>query len=174
MSKSPPNIDVIWAPWRFTYLEKPVSGKGKCIFVDLPNENEDEKNLILHRAEYCFVMLNAYPYASGHLMVIPYQHTAEIEELPDQTLLEINLMVGRSIAWLREAYSPDGFNIGVNLGKAGGAGIVDHIHWHVVPRWSGDTNFMTVSSLTRVMPQSLPDSYSKLKLAIAKIGTKRS
>ena len=166
-------MGVLWAPWRFTYLEKSNMKSGSCIFVDLPNEEDDERNLILYRGTECFVMLNKYPYASGHLLIAPYQHTSEIEELQDETLLEINQVVGRCIAWLRFAYKPEGFNIGVNLGKSGGAGIPDHIHWHVVPRWDGDTNFMTVTASTRVIPQSLTDTYAKLKSAVETLGVKR-
>ncbi len=154
----------LWAPWRLTYIEKPnYGGKGGCIFVDLPAETDDRKNTILFRGENAFVMLNAYPYTSGHLMVAPYRHTAEMSELDDATLLEINKLVSRALGWLKLAYKPEGFNIGVNLGSAGGAGIPDHIHWHVVPRWNGDTNYMTTVGETRVLPQSLEDTYDRLR-----------
>ncbi len=108
-------------------------------------------------------MFNAYPYSNGHLMIAPYQHTGEIGELDDGALLEINQLLADCVRWLRKAYAPAGFNIGVNLGKAAGAGIPDHVHWHIVPRWAGDTNFMTTIAETRVLPQSLADAYDRLK-----------
>ena len=154
--------DLLWAPWRLQYIEKDTSNGG-CIFVDLPASSEDRANLILFRGEHCFVIMNAFPYTNGHLMVAPYKHTAEIADLDDQALLEINQMLGHCVRWIRAAYNPDGFNIGINLGRAAGAGIPTHIHWHIVPRWSGDTNFMTTVGQVRVLPQSLEDSYDRLK-----------
>lgn len=154
----------LWAPWRLTYIER-ASGSGDhegCIFVDLPAQGDDRKNLILYRGERAFVMLNAFPYTNGHLMVAPYRHTADIAELDDQELLEINRLVANCTVWIRKAYRPDGFNIGVNVGRAAGAGIPTHIHWHIVPRWDGDTNFMTVVGEVRVLPQSLEESYDRL------------
>lgn len=154
----------LWAPWRLTYIEA-ASGSGDhegCIFVDLPAQSDDRKNLILYRGERAFVMLNAFPYTNGHLMVAPYRHTADIAELDDHELLEINRLVANCTVWIRKAYRPDGFNIGVNVGRAAGAGIPTHIHWHIVPRWDGDTNFMTVVGDVRVLPQSLEESYDRL------------
>lgn len=157
--------ELLWAPWRLEYIEKETPSGG-CIFVDLPKQESDRDNLILFRGENAFVMLNAYPYTNGHLMVAPYRHTAEMSELDDATLLEINKLLGRCLKWIQETYKPDGFNIGVNLGKAAGAGIPTHIHWHIVPRWQGDTNFMTTVGNVRVLPQSLQDSYDRLKEAV--------
>ncbi|MHB8635610.1 MAG: HIT family protein [Fimbriimonadaceae bacterium] len=157
----------LWAPWRLSYIEKPAKGDGaSCIFVDLPAQADDRRNTILYRGAHAFVMLNAYPYTSGHLMVAPYQHTAELAELGDDALLEINQLLSRAVSWLRAAYQPDGFNIGVNLGSAAGAGIPSHIHWHVVPRWNGDTNYMTTVGDVRVLPQSLDDSYDRIRAII--------
>ena len=157
----------LWAPWRLSYIEDPVEGGGEgCIFVDLPAQSDDRKNLILFRGAHAFVMLNAYPYTSGHLMIAPYRHTAELTELSDEALLEVNQLLGRGVGWLRLAYKPDGFNIGVNLGLAAGAGIPSHIHWHVVPRWSGDTNYMTTVGEVRVLPQSLADTYDRIRAII--------
>lgn len=153
----------LWAPWRLSYIEKPAENGSGCIFVDLPSRAEDRDNGILYRGKLAFVMLNRYPYTNGHLMVAPYKHTAEMSELSDQELLEINHLVSRSLDWLREAYRPEGFNIGVNIGKVAGAGIPTHIHWHIVPRWGGDTNFMSVTGNARVLPQSLEDSFDRLK-----------
>lgn len=160
--------DRMWAPWRFTYLEAPSSGTqpAGCIFVELPAQNKDRENLILFRGKTAFVMFNAYPYSNGHLMIAPYHHTGEIGELSDDTLLEINQLLAACVRWLKKAYNPQGFNIGVNLGKAAGAGIPDHVHWHIVPRWLGDTNFMTTIADTRVLPQSLADAYDGLKAIV--------
>jgi ATP adenylyltransferase len=154
--------EILWAPWRLEYIEKATPG-GECIFIDLPKQENDRDNLILFRGQHAFVMLNAFPYTNGHLMIAPYQHTAEIEELEDTALLEINQLLGKCIRWIRAAYKPNGFNIGINLGSAAGAGIPDHIHWHIVPRWGGDTNFMTTVGHVRVLPQSLQESYDRLK-----------
>ena len=156
----------LWAPWRLPYIEQASSnksGEDDCIFVDLPAKENDRENLILHRGKSAFVMLNRFPYTNGHLMVAPYKHTAEMKDLSDEELLEINKLIARSLEWLKIAYKPDGFNIGVNLGRPAGAGVPSHIHWHIVPRWEGDTNFMGVVGETRVLPQSLEDSYDRLK-----------
>ncbi len=156
--------DVLWAPWRLTYIEKPAQSSGTGdIFVDLPAENDDRKNSILFRGTTAFVMLNAYPYTNGHLLIAPYRQVADIDLLDDAELLEINQLIAHGVRWLRKAYNPDGFNLGVNMGKAAGAGIPVHIHWHIVPRWNGDTNFMTAVGEVRVMPQSLEASYDRLR-----------
>lgn len=156
--------DILWAPWRLEYIEKP-SPKGGTgdIFLDLPAENDDRKNLILHRGIEAFVMLNAFPYTNGHLMVAPFRQVAEIDRLTDSEMLEIQRLLAKAVRWVRACYKPDGFNLGVNMGQAAGAGVPIHLHWHIVPRWSGDTNFMTSVANTRVMPQSLEGSYDRLK-----------
>jgi ATP adenylyltransferase len=158
----------LWAPWRLTYIESAPKEEGAtgCIFVDLPAQQDDRTNLILHRGTTAFVMLNAFPYTNGHLMVAPYRHTNEITELTDDELLEINRLVAKCTQWIRHTYKPDGFNIGVNVGRAAGAGIPTHIHWHIVPRWDGDTNFMPVVGGVRVLPQSLEESYDRLRAAV--------
>ncbi len=157
----------LWAPWRFSYIAKGESGgKGGCFFVDLPAQTDDRANLLLYRGKTAFVMLNAFPYTSGHLMVAPYKHTAEFADLTDEELLELNQLVAASVRWITAAYKPEGFNIGVNLGSAGGAGVPSHIHWHVVPRWSGDTNFMTTVGDVRVIPQDLTETYDLLRAAV--------
>lgn len=159
--------EILWAPWRLQYIEKPSTGKkGNDIFVDLPAEMEDEKNLILYRGETAFVMMNAFPYTNGHLLIAPYRQVAEIDFLDDAELTEINRLLARAIRWVRQAYRPDGFNVGVNMGSAAGAGIPIHVHWHIVPRWNGDTNFMTSVGEVRVMPQTLADSYARIREAI--------
>jgi len=158
----------LWAPWRFAYVEDPSTGspQGDCIFVDLPARNDDRENLLLYRGHKAFVLLNAFPYTNGHLMIAPYKHTELIGDLDDAELLEVNQLLVKSVRWITKAYKPEGFNIGINLGRAGGAGIPTHIHWHVVPRWHGDTNFMTTVGDVRVLPQSLGDSYDRLKEVI--------
>jgi len=154
----------LWAPWRMTYIEKPSTGTDELnIFVDLPAENNDRDNLIIFRGQTAFVMLNAYPYTNGHLLIAPYRQTPNLEELNDEELLEINQLLAKSIRWNKKCYNPDGFNVGINIGRAGGAGIPRHIHWHIVPRWSGDTNFMTTIGEVRVLPQTLLESYDRLK-----------
>lgn len=150
-----------------SYIEKPSSGSAVDIFVDLPSQTDDRKNLILFRGKTAFVMLNAYPYTNGHLMVAPYKHTADLAGLDDDELLEINQLLARAVGWIRRTYKPDGFNVGINLGSAAGAGIPTHIHWHIVPRWSGDTNFMTTVGEVRVMPEDLHSSYDRLLKAQA-------
>lgn len=154
----------LWAPWRLTYIEK-KDGPDGCFLVELPKQQNDRDNLILHRGRTAFVIMNAFPYTNGHLLVAPYRHVGDIADLDDAELLEINQLVARACGWIRRAYGPDGFNIGVNLGSAAGAGVPTHIHWHVVPRWMGDTNFMTVVGEVRVMPQSLAESYDRLRAA---------
>lgn len=159
--------DQLWAPWRFEYITQADSKNAEgCIFVDLPASNQDRENLILFRGETAFVILNRYPYASGHLMVAPYKHTSQLSELDDAELLEINQLVAACVRWIEVGYHPHGFNIGVNLGSAGGAGIPAHIHWHIVPRWTNDTNFMTSVGDVRVIPQGLEESYDLLKSVI--------
>ncbi|MBI1757345.1 MAG: HIT domain-containing protein [Fimbriimonas ginsengisoli] len=155
----------LWAPWRMSYIESPGDGGEANIFVDLPAQDDDRKNLILYRGRTAFVMLNRYPYTNGHLMVAPYRQVAEFAGLTDEEMLEIQRLLARSVEWIRRCYRPDGFNVGVNLGRAAGAGIPGHVHWHVVPRWSGDTNFMTTVGDVRVLPQDLCESYDRLREA---------
>jgi len=147
-----------------TYIEKPSTGTDELnIFVDLPAQDNDRENLILFRGQSAFVILNAYPYTNGHLLIAPYRQTPNLEELNDDELLEINQLLAKGIRWVKRCYNPDGFNVGINIGRAGGAGIPRHIHWHIVPRWSGDTNFMTTVGEVRVLPQTLTESYDRLK-----------
>lgn len=145
------------------YIEKP-SGSGN-IFVDLPAQDDDEKNLIVFRGQTAFVIMNAFPYTNGHLLVAPYRQTNDMTTMSDAELLEIHRLIARCIAWLTEIYRPDGFNVGLNLGRAAGAGIPQHLHWHIVPRWNGDTNFMTTVGEVRVMPQAMDESYRKIRAA---------
>jgi ATP adenylyltransferase len=160
--------EILWAPWRLTYIERPASEGPKTgdIFVDLPAEHKDRENLILYRGSTAFVIMNAYPYTNGHLLVAPYRQVDDMSSMSDPELLEINQLLANCVRWIRVAYNPDGFNIGVNQGRAAGAGIPQHIHWHILPRWNGDTNFMTTIGDIRVIPQSLADSYDRLMSVI--------
>ncbi len=154
-------MERIWAPWRIQYIrqEKPEG----CILCEKPKQNKDALNYILYRGGKNFIILNTYPYNPGHLMVSPYRHVASLEELTEEERGEHFEIVSRSIKVLRQVFNPGGFNIGINTGKAAGAGIDDHFHTHVVPRWQGDTNFMAVLSDVRVVPEALAETYQKLK-----------
>ena len=151
----------IWAPWRMEYIQMEKS-KG-CILCEKPEQDNDTENYILYRGDKNFIILNSYPYSPGHLLVSPYRHIASLEELTEEERNEHFDIVSRSIQVLRREFSPEGFNLGVNIGKAAGAGVEDHIHTHIVPRWQGDTNFMTVISDIRVVPEALVETYRKLK-----------
>ena len=154
-------MERIWAPWRIEYIlmEKPEG----CILCDKPGEDRDEPNYILHRGNKNFIILNSYPYNPGHLLVAPYRHTGSLEEMTEEERNEHYDMVSRSIRVLREVFHPGGFNIGANIGKIAGAGIEDHFHSHIVPRWQGDTNYVPVLSDVRVVPQALAETYQILK-----------
>lgn len=151
----------IWAPWRMEYIQM-KKGDG-CILCETPGQDSDVANYILYRGGKNFVILNSYPYNVAHLMIVPYRHIASLEELTSEELHEHIDIVSRSIQVLRQVFSPGGFNLGVNIGKVAGAGIEGHVHTHVVPRWEGDTNFMTVISDLRVVPEALAETYQKLK-----------
>jgi ATP adenylyltransferase len=154
----------IWAPWRLPYVkDASKDSEAGCIFCTKPAEDDDEKNLIVHRGERCFVILNLFPYTNGHLMIAPYAHLATLPELDAETTAEMMALAQRAMGVLDQAYDPHGYNAGLNQGRVAGAGYEGHIHLHVVPRWSGDTNYMPVLADTRVMPQSLEDSYRALK-----------
>jgi ATP adenylyltransferase len=141
----------------------------ECIFCSKPALGDDAAALIPYRGERCFVMMNAFPYTSGHLMIAPYEHTAALAELDEQTAGELMRLTQRSLRALGSAYGPGGFNVGANLGSVAGAGVADHLHLHVVPRWEGDTNFMPVVGDTVVLPQSLEDSYADVRKAFASL-----
>jgi ATP adenylyltransferase len=156
----------LWAPWRLEYIKGPKP--SECIFCAKPAAGDDRAAHIVHRGEHCFVMLNTYPYNNGHVMISPYEHVPSIEDLGDPVLLELMTLTQRSLSALRDAYGPEGFNIGINQGKVAGAGFDDHTHLHVVPRWGADTNFMPVIGDTRVLPQSLDDSWAALRSRFAR------
>lgn len=153
-------MEHLWAPWRIEYI---LSDKDQeCIFCQKPREDHDRENLLLLRAEKNVVMLNKYPYNPGHLMVAPCRHVDNLEALEDRDLLEHMQLIQRCIAMLKREMTPEGFNVGLNLGRVGGAGIEEHIHTHIVPRWNGDTNFMPVIGDTRTIPEALLATYDKL------------
>ncbi len=154
----------IWAPWRLAYVKDGSKDiEAECIFCAKPKAEDDESNLIVHRGERCFVILNLFPYTNGHLMVAPLAHIARLQDLPQQTLAEMMALAQRAMGRLEEVYDPQGYNVGFNQGRVAGAGVEHHIHLHVVPRWGGDTNFMPVIADTKVMPQTLEQSYEALK-----------
>lgn len=156
----------MWAPWRMAYVsaEHHHEFEGpRCVFCDLPAQGDDERALILARGEHCFVIMNAYPYASGHLMVVPYAHLDRLTDMEPDAVAEMMDLARAAQTVLTGAMRPHGFNLGMNQGSAAGAGIEDHLHLHLVPRWSGDTNFMPVTGDVRVMPQSLEETYAVLK-----------
>jgi ATP adenylyltransferase len=152
----------LWAPWRMTYIQEGID-ESECLFCALLTMEDSPDNLILHRGQYAFVVLNRYPYTNGHTMVVPYIHTASLEDLSQEVLLEMIQFTQLSLKVLREAYQTDGFNIGGNIGEAAGAGVKEHVHLHVVPRWHGDTNFMATTAETRVLPEDLEVTYKKLR-----------
>jgi ATP adenylyltransferase len=154
----------IWAPWRLAYVKDASKDNAEeCIFCAKPAAEDDDENLIVHRGELCFVMLNLFPYTNGHLMIAPYRHVATLPELDTDATAELMALAQRAMTVLEEEYSPHGYNVGFNQGRVAGAGVEHHIHMHVVPRWGGDTNFMPVLADTRVMPQSLEESFAALK-----------
>jgi ATP adenylyltransferase len=164
-------MDHLWSPWRMRYLrgqERPATaplGGGGCIFCDKPAQDRDAENLIVHRGERAFVILNLYPYNNGHLMIVPYTHAPSLEQLDTPTLTEIMLLTNRGLGALRRAYNPQAFNLGANIGVAAGAGIADHVHMHIVPRWAGDTNYMATVAATRVIPEDLRETYQLVREA---------
>ncbi|MCI0634117.1 MAG: HIT domain-containing protein [Actinobacteria bacterium] len=158
-------MERMWSPWRMEYIraaKQPTADDG-CIFCDLPQEGDDAKARILARAEHAFVLLNSFPYNPGHLMVAPFQHTGEFGALSPEEHADVDRLISASIDALQGEMEPHGYNVGMNLGRVAGAGIPDHLHWHVVPRWNGDTNFMPVVGQTRVLPELLEETYEKLR-----------
>jgi ATP adenylyltransferase len=155
--------DRLWAPWRLEYIKGPK--EDECIFCTKPEAGDDRASYIVRRGERCFAILNAFPYNNGHLMISPYDHVPSIEELGAEALLELMTMAQSALTTLREVYSPEGFNLGINQGKVAGAGLEHHVHLHIVPRWGADTNFMPVIGDTRVLPQSLDHSYDQVSRA---------
>ncbi len=160
-------MERIFAPWRIRYILAPKP--KECVFCSYPKLNDDKKALILYRGKSCFIIMNRNPYNPGHVMVCPYRHVPSTEDLNEEEMLESVKLVNLSLKAARRAMNPDGFNIGVNIGKVAGAGIAEHLHIHVVPRWNGDTSFMPVLADVQIIPEALEETYEKLKKAIEEI-----
>ena len=157
----------LWAPWRLEYLKGEKS--SDCIFCSRP-ALDDEEAFVVHRGSSCYVILNAFPYTNGHVMVAPYDHVGDLRELAPEAAGELMGLTQRALGAIEHVYGPEGFNLGMNLGEVAGAGFAGHLHMHVVPRWKGDTNFMPVVGDTRVMPEALPDSWRRLRAAFEEAG----
>ena len=160
-------LAILWAPWRMKYIESPR--RETCIFCIGDDESKDKENLVVYRGSKSFIIMNRYPYNTGHLMIAPYRHVGDLTQLSDEELLDLMKNVNLSIKILRETFKPEGFNIGVNIGRVAGAGIEDHVHIHVVPRWAGDTNFMPTIAQVKVIPELLETTYNKLKEALSRL-----
>ena len=157
----------LWAPWRMEYI---LGEKEKgCIFCNRVQMQNDRDNLILERGELCFVIMNRFPYNNGHVMVVPYRHTGDITVLNENEMCDVMAWLQKSVRALEIAFNPHGFNLGMNIGKVAGAGIDDHLHFHIVPRWEADTNFMPIVSRTKVVSEALFDSYDKIKAAFQEV-----
>jgi ATP adenylyltransferase len=157
-------LDRLWSPWRSEYIAAGSTADSKeCVFCEIQRDPaNDEKNLILHRARHNFVVLNLYPYIPGHLLIVPFEHLRSLNDTPQETSNEMMDLAKRAQTALGQTYNPAGYNIGINLGAAAGAGIVDHIHLHILPRWIGDSNFISTIGDTRVLPEDLATTYQKL------------
>jgi len=157
-------MDYLWTPWRYQYVT--TSGEpGECVFCVAGRSTDDHAHFVVHRGSHNFVILNRFPYTSGHVMVVPYAHVANLDDLPAETSAEMMSLSRECVKRLREIYHPEGLNLGMNLGKCAGAGIAGHLHMHVLPRWTGDTNFMTVTAETRVLPEILEATWERLRAA---------
>jgi len=165
-------MDKLWSPWRSKYIEsfKEESKEftDDSLFVRISNERDDKKNFLLHRGKYSFIIMNLYPYNSGHLLVVPYKMANDISELDSDTRLEVMEFIDLSCKILTDAINPHGFNIGANLGRVAGAGVENHIHFHIVPRWNGDTNFMPVLNDIKVVSEEMEKTYEKLMKSLSK------
>lgn len=158
-------MDRLWAPWRKKYILRALSGEEECIFCRIPKEDKDEENYLLARGKHAFVVLNIFPYNNGHIMVAPYRHTSDLNELSDEEILDFLKLTGKSQKVLGKVMQPHGFNMGINVGRVAGAGYEEHIHIHIVPRWGGDTNFMPILGETKVISEALDEAYKRLREA---------
>jgi ATP adenylyltransferase len=155
-------MDYLWSPWRYRYVSEGVKSDA-CIFCEIgADPSHDSEHFVLHRARFNFVLLNLYPYTTAHTLIAPYWHIATLSGLQEEALQEMSTLSRNVESALQSAYQPEGFNLGMNLGKCAGAGVADHLHLHFLPRWTGDTNFMSVTSETRVLPEDLSQTYAKL------------
>ena len=162
-------MDHIWTPWRMKYVTGDKEGKG-CIFCTAEEGSDDRENLVFYRGQHVFMILNRYPYTSGHVMCVPYAHQAQLQDLSEETRIELMACTTKTVTVLQQVYEPEGFNIGLNLGAVAGAGVAEHLHIHIVPRWTGDTSFMTAVGETRVLPESLDETYRRVKDAWEAVG----
>ena len=158
----------LWAPWRMEYILSKKTNSDTCIFCDKKDGSDDDENLIVFRGKYSMILMNLYPYNNGHLMIIPYSHKEKFESLSKKTQNEMMILVSKSMTILRKTLNAEGFNFGSNLGEAAGAGIKEHLHFHIVPRWTGDTNFMPVIGQTKVQVDGLRETRKKLNKAFLK------
>jgi len=158
-------MDYLWTPWRYAYVTTAEKTFG-CIFCDLLHAGNDEQSRIVHRGQHCSIVLNTFPYTSGHVMIVPYDHVDELCKLSVEAAHEMMALSQRMETVLRQLYSPSGINLGMNIGQAAGAGVAGHIHMHVLPRWLADSNFMTVVGETRILPESLEITYQRIKSAL--------
>jgi ATP adenylyltransferase len=154
----------LWSPWRMEYIQDRTRVSG-CVFCEAWAGSEDERTLLVHRGQNAFAILNRFPYTSGHLMIVPVTHLSTLEAVPLATLTEMMALTQAALAALRDVYRPQAFNIGANIGEVAGAGIADHVHLHIVPRWAGDTNFMATLAETRVLPEALDETYRRMRAA---------
>lgn len=161
-------MDHLWSPWRYRYLTGDKPPESGCVFCQIAASNDDEANLVVHRGKYTFAVLNKFPYTSGHLMVVPYQHADSLDAVQEAVTMEIMSMTRIAAHHVQSLYRPNGLNIGMNIGEAAGAGIAGHIHMHVLPRWFGDANFMTTVAETRVLPEDLAVTWQRLRAEFAK------
>ncbi|MEO7021482.1 MAG: HIT domain-containing protein [Ktedonobacteraceae bacterium] len=167
-------MENLWAPWRMAFIAPKTPKSDECIFCTQPAAQRDDEHHIIYRGDLCYIMLNLYPYNNGHLMVAPYRHVGSISQLDSVMLAELMAQVQLALSVLRLVMNPDGFNMGINEGKVAGAGFAEHTHFHIVPRWNGDTNFMPVIADIKVMPEHLDNVYRQLKEAIAKVKSEQS
>jgi len=161
-------MDYLWTPWRYAYITAAGKDEGRpdgCIFCELP-KLPDEQAKIVYRGKVCYVILNSFPYTSGHVMIVPFAHLDQLQKLPESAAQEMMALSQKMESVLRRVYTPDGINLGMNIGRAAGAGVTGHIHMHVLPRWVGDTNFMTVAGESRVLPEALEETYARIKRAM--------
>ena len=164
-------MERLWAPWRMKFIEELRDKGSGCIFCEMAAPGDDRERLILHRGERCFTVLNRYPYNNGHMMIVPYKHVGELSELDGVDYEEMLSMSSASVKIMRETMEAEGFNMGLNIGAVAGAGITDHIHMHLVPRWRGDANFLPIIGGTKSMPEYLDDTYNRLKEPFEKLET---
>ena len=161
-------MDYLWTPWRYAYItgiDKTEAKLDGCIFCELPKLGDAEAKIV-YRGKHCYIILNSFPYTSGHVMIVPFAHLDELQKLPEEVAQEMMALLQKTEGVLRQVYVPDGINLGMNIGRAAGAGVAGHVHMHVLPRWVGDTNFMTVAGETRVMPEALEVTYERIRGAM--------